>query len=99
MFIAIVLVVFSLLPKQNNKYLVIVCGGEASIDMVALMEHMKAFTLDIKLRSANKNETHQEMIFEIRTKGSIDLEGINKISEFQGVKSVNWVVESGESVG
>lgn len=99
LFIATVLAAFSMIPKQSNKYLVIVCGGEEMIDVAALMEVMKGFSLGIKLRSANKNEAHQEMIFEVRTKGNIDLEGINRVSEFQGVKSVNWVVESGESIG
>ena len=53
----------------------------------------------IKLRSSNMDENHQEMIFELRVRGQLKLEELEQISSVEGVKAVNWVVETGENVG
>lgn len=39
------------------------------------------------------------MIWEIKTKGELNLDVIDELMSVPGVQSVNWVVESGETVG
>ena len=98
LFIAIVISVFGLLPIKNHKYLVVICGEE-NIDTESLQVVMNEFVKHYKLRSANKDTDHQEMIYEIRLRGQMNVDYIEEIAGVQGVKSVNWVAESGENVG
>jgi len=97
--ISLVILITNLIPKYFNKYLLIVAGEKQTIDTAELMDKMKPFILTSKLRTANKTKEHQEMIFEIRTKGELDLNIIDNLLKVKGIKSVNWVVESGETVG
>jgi len=97
--ISLVILITNLIPKYFNKYLLIVAGEKQTIDTAELMDKMKPFILTSKLRTANKTKEHQEMIFEIRTKGELDFNIINNLLKVKGIKSVNWVVESGETVG
>lgn len=99
LFIGIIIIAISFLPKTRNKYLLIVRGGEDTIDMAKLMESIEAIATNVKLRSMNKDENHQEMIFELKENGKLDLISTDRITEVKGVKAVNWVVESGENVG
>lgn len=99
LFIAAILMVTSFLPNIWNKYLLVVTGGEETIDVAEFMEKMKPFVLNSKLRTANKDDQHQEFIFELRTKGELDLTIIEELLAVQGVKTVNWISESGETVG
>lgn len=41
----------------------------------------------------------EELILEIKTKGEINLEVLDELTVVPGVESVNWVAESGETVG
>ena len=99
-FVAIILMATSYIPKIWHKYLIIIAGeGKTDIDVLKLIETMKPFILDSKLRASNKDDNHQEIIFEVRTKGELDGNIISKIKSVKGVKSVNYVIESGETVG
>ena len=42
---------------------------------------------------------HQEMIFELKVRGQMEMENVELISSVEGVKAVNWVAEAGENVG
>lgn len=97
--ISLVILLTNLLPKYFNKYLLIITGEKQAIDTVELLEKMNLFVLSSKLRTANKNKDHQEKIFEVRTKGELDLNIIEALLKVKGIKTVNWVVESGETVG
>ena len=97
--ISLVILLTNLIPKYFNKYLLIITGEKQTIDTIDLMEKMNLFVLSSKLRTANKNKEHQEMIFEVRTKGELNLDIIEALLKVKGIKSVNWVVESGETVG
>ena len=57
---------------------------------------MEPFVIKYKMRTANKNKDSEEMIFEIKTKGEIDLKIIDELLKVNGVISVNWISESGD---
>lgn len=97
--ISLVILITNFIPKHFNKYLLIITGEEQTINTTTLMKKINSFVLSSKLRTANKNKEHQEMIFEVRTKGELDLNIIDEVLKVKGVKSVNWVIESGETVG
>ncbi len=99
LFIGIVIAGVSFIPGGRNKYLLIVRGGEEKIDFEELMRKIREVTSHIKIRSTNKDENHQEIIFELRVRGQLRLENLDQISSAEGVKAVNWVVETGENVG
>ncbi len=99
LFIGIVIAGVSFIPGGRNKYLVIIRGGEEQIDFGGLMREIREVASHIRLRSTNKDEEHQEMIFELRVRGQLKLEDLDQISSVGGVKAVNWVAETGENVG
>ena len=99
LFIGIVIAGVSFIPGGRNKYLLIIRGGEEQIDFAGLMREIREVTSHIKLRSTNMDENHQEMIFELRVRGQLKLEELEQISSVDGVKAVNWVVETGENIG
>lgn len=99
LFIGAVIAGISFIPGGKNKYLVIVRGGEEQIDAAELKNGMRGVSSHFKLRSINREESHQEMIFELRVRGQLELENMNQIFSVEGVKAVNWVLESGENVG
>lgn len=98
-FIAIIIMVVSFIPYGRNKYLVVICGGAEDIDMISLERKLDTAVASKKLRSVNKDIEHQEMIYEVKTRGEINPDIIGSISELEGVRTVNIVAESGENVG
>ena len=60
---------------------------------------MKPFVVSQKIRTGNKNTAHEELILEVKTRGELDLKVIDELILVPGVETVNWVAESGESVG
>ena len=99
LFIAVVMLAISLRPQIVNKYLLIVRGGPEAIDIALLLQKASEYVLYSKLRTANRDQEHQEYIFEIRTKGEIGVELIDAVSSVEGVKGVNWVAEYNGNIG
>jgi uncharacterized membrane protein YhiD involved in acid resistance len=99
LFIAVVFVVESLIPTWHNKYMLIITGGADTLNADALNAALKPYVKASKLRSANRSEGHQEYIFEVRTRKEIDLSMADAVRAVPGVTCVNWVAESGETVG
>ena len=99
LFIAAVLIASSKVPGIRNRYLLIVNGGGQSIDRKQFEEKLKPYVVSFRVRTANKDAAHEEMICEVRTKGEIDLNVLDELLSVPGIQSVNWVVESGETVG
>lgn len=99
LFIAAVLIASSKVPGIRNRYLLIVNGAGHSIDRKQFEEKLKSYVISFRVRTANKDAEHEEMIYEVRTKGEINLDVIDELLAVPGVQSVNWVVESGETVG
>jgi c-di-AMP phosphodiesterase-like protein len=99
LFIAVVFVAESLIPTWHNKYMLIITGGADLLDADALSVALKPYVKASKLRSANRSEGHQEYIFEVRTRQEITLGLADALRAVPGVATVNWVAESGETVG
>ena len=99
LFIAAVLIISSKVPGIWNRYLLIVTGEGEAIDRRQFEEKLKPFVVSWRIRTANKDAVHEEMIYEIRTKGEINLDVIDELMSVSGIQSVNWVAESGETVG
>lgn len=99
LFIAAVLIMSSKVPGIRNRYLLIVNGAGQSIDRKQFEEKLKSYVISFRVRTANKDAEHEEMIYEVRTKGEINLDVIDELLAVPGIQSVNWVVESGETVG
>ena len=99
LFIAIILILSSKIPGIYNRYLLVVMGGEKAIDKEAFQRKLKQFVVSQKIRTINKDVSHEELILEIKTKGELNLAVIDELITVSGVESVNWIVESGETVG
>ncbi len=100
LFIGIVMILMSFMPFEKGNYLVIVRGGEEPIDIAMVTNVLSTYSKNVKIRSVNQDTTHREMIFQVRAKKKeIDPSFMQSLSEISGVKSINWVVESGENVG
>ena len=97
-FIAIIMIAFEFIPRVFNKYLLIV-RGDSKLNLASIFETTKEFAMDTKLRTATNNKNSQEIIIEIKVKGELDTELINKLSKVEGIESVNYIAETGEDVG
>lgn len=97
LFIAIVLMISSKIPGIWNRYLLIVTGE--GIDREQFQDKLKPYVVNWKIRTANKDAMREELILEIKTKGEINLEVLDELTVVPSVESVNWVAESGETVG
>lgn len=97
LFIAIVLIISSKIPGIWNRYLLIVEGE--GIDREQFQDKLEPYVVNWKIRTANKNAMQEELILEIKTKGEINLNVLDELTSVPGVKNVNWVAESGETVG
>ena len=98
-FIAVVLIISSRIPGIWNRYLLIITGGEKAIDKQELQEKLNPFVVSQRVRTANKGDAHEELILEIKTKGELNLTVLDELVSVSGVETVNWVIESGETVG
>ncbi len=99
LFIAAVLIISSGVPGVRNKYLLIVNGEGKPIDRRLFEEKLKPYVTGFRVRTANKDADHEEMICEIRTRGEVNLDVLDALLSVPGVASVNWVAQSGETVG
>lgn len=99
LFIAMVLILSSKIPGIWNRYLLVVSGGDRPIDMTEFQLKLKPYIVSQRIRTANKDASHEELILEIKTKGELNLEAIEELTSVPGVESVNWIVESGGTEG
>lgn len=99
LFIAAVLIFSSKVPGIRNKYLLIVTGGGEAIDRKQFEEKLKPYVISFRVRTANKDAAHEEMICEIGTKGELNPDVMDVLLSVPGIQSVNWVAQSGETVG
>lgn len=99
LFIAIIMVISSLFPNVVSKYMLIISGGKTNINIDKVNDTLKEYVKNSKLRVINKDNDHQEMIFEIKLKNNVSEELIKSIKKISGVKSVGLTVESNENVG
>ena len=98
-FIAIVLIVSSKMPGIRNRYLLIISGRGGHFDKEQIQEKLHPIVVSQRIRTANRGDGHEELILEIKTRGELNLKVIDELAAVPGVETVNWVVESGETVG
>ena len=98
-FIAIVLIVSSKMPGIRNRYLLIISGRGGHFDKEQIQEKLHPFVVSQIIRTATRGDGHEELILEIKTRGELNLKVIDELAAVPGVETVNWVVESGETVG
>lgn len=99
LFIAAVLIISSRVPGIWNRYLLVAMGNGQGIDVEEFQQKLKPYIVSYRIRTVNRDSSHEELIFEIKTRGELNLEVIAKLISVTGVESVNWISESGEMVG
>ena len=99
LFIAAILILSSKVPGIRNKYMLVVNGGGEAIDRKQFEEKLKPYVVSFRVRTVNKDAGHEEMICEVGTKGELNLDVLDVLLTVPGIESVNWVVQSGETVG
>lgn len=97
-FVALVLLAFSLYSNVQRKYLIIIRGGK-ELQVSSVNECIQKQYSNVRVRAANYLDTHCEMICEISARGTMKEEVIENLKELPNVKSVNWLLETGENVG
>lgn len=97
-FVALVLLAFSLYSNMQRKYLIIIRGGK-ELKVSSVNNCIQKQYSNVRIRAANYLDTHCEMICEISARGAMKEEVIENLKELSNVKSVNWLLETGENVG
>lgn len=97
-FIAIILITFSLVSKQQHKYLVIV-RAEKNIDSTEVEAALKQAVKKVRLRSANMSKAACEMIYEVSGNKELSVKALDVMQTVEGIVSVNCILETGENVG
>ncbi len=97
LFIAAVVILSSKVPSMRDKYLLIVqCkGGAGKGEEVGNL--LTGHKVNWKVRSIQENAEDREIIYEL--KGAMDLKLADEVKKISGVERINWVAESGETVG
>ena len=99
LFIAVVILASGIIFNLSTKYILIVRNTGELLDSAEFVERMKPYVLGCKMRTASRENTYQEFIFEVRTNGEINNKVIEAIQGVEGVQSINWVSEAGDTLG
>lgn len=99
LFIAVVFMAASYILKIYNKYLLVITGRKQPINIEEVIKIIQPYIVTSKVKTVNKSESMQEMIIQIKTKGEINLYIVEQLLKVSGIKSVNWISESGDIVG
>lgn len=98
LFIAIVVIAVTYGGYFQKKYLLVIRGGqEASTDEV--IELVGRIYPKNRIRTSNYTQAGMEMILEITSKKPVSEENVKSILKITGVKSVNWLLQTGEYIG
>ena len=97
LFIAIIVLVFSIFSQERNKYLFVISGSKFNYQEI--IEVIRKHNYKFKIRTNNNDKEIQEFIVEIKTKGEINTNISDELLNIKNVENVNWVVESGETLG
>lgn len=96
--IAMVLLAFSFVMKLGHNYLLIVRGA-SDLSVEQVREAIKGSAPKSRVKTVNSTELSVEMIVELRLKNELDGKLVADIRSLPGVTAVNWLLESGDSVG
>ncbi len=97
--IAIVFLVSSLFSFRSQRYILVVRGEDTIIDSMEVNRVLKPYVSVSNLRSVSRTSDHQELIYEIRSKKPLTSRLTEAVSAIPGVTGVNWVAESGDTLG
>lgn len=97
-FIAIVLIAFSLVTKHQHKYLLIM-RAQTSVNSNEVEAALKKAVKKVRLRSVNMSKASCEMIYEIAGNKEISASTLENLQAVEGIVSVNCILETGENVG
>lgn len=96
--IAMVLLAFSFVMKLGHNYLLIIRGA-SDLSVEQVRELIKGSAPKSRVKTVNSTELSVEMIVELRLKNELDGKLVADIRSLPGVTAVNWLLESGDSVG
>ena len=97
--ISAVFLTASLFTFGSQRYILVVRGGSEIIDSMEVNRVIKPYVTASNLRSVSRTEDHQELIYEIRSKKPLTSRTAETVGAISGVISVNWVAESGDTLG
>ena len=98
LFIALILILLSLRAAMIRKYLVVI-RADATADPAALDGIVSAHCKSFRLRAANQTGRGQELIYEVSAGKALDPDLLKALKEAAGVNGVNYLEQSGETVG
>ena len=98
LFIAVILLLLSLRTGLFRKYLIVV-RSDSSVRPGDLEQMVTSCHKHGKLRAANHIGDRQEMIFEVAGSAPINLDLIEALKQVPGVTAVNFLEQTGETVG
>lgn len=97
-FIAIVMIGFSLITKRQHKYLIIL-RATPEMKNEEVEELLRSEVKRVRLRSVNMGASSCEMIYEISAYKDVPAATLRKLRGIEGICSVNCILETGENVG
>ena len=100
LFIAIVVIIANYIGFFRKKYLIIVRGDQVSAqkEIEALIKQLYPNKQN-QIRTSTVQENNFEMVIEICAKTPINNDTIDKIRHIAGVRSINWLLQTGDSIG
>ena len=99
LFIAVVIIVFSYLGAFRQKYLLIIRGGAESVSVEQVRLLINQTYPKNRIRTSDYSEAGFEMIVEITSKTPVDEEFVKGIRGMDGIRTVNWLLQTGEYIG
>ena len=98
LFLAVVLILLSLRTRFFRKYLVVV-RSDSSAKPETIKKIIAGRHRHCRLRAANHTGERREMIFEVVAPKGISEELLAQLKETEGVDAVNFLEQSGDTVG
>lgn len=98
LFIAIVIISISYFGIRKQKYLLVI-RGSAGLSADNVIDRIGSLYAKKRIRTVNVSDTGVEMIVEVTGKHPVTEEHIAALKEVSGVKSVNWLLQTGENIG
>ena len=100
LFIAIVVIIANYIGFFRKKYLIIVRGDQVSAqkEIEVLIKQLYPNKQN-QIRTSTVQENNFEMVIEICAKTPINNNTIDKIRHIAGVRSINWLLQTGDSIG
>ena len=98
LFIAFIVIAATYINISHRKYLLIIRGdSDLAVDEVITL--VNCIYSKSRIRTSNHSETSVEIIVEISSKKPVSEENIASIRSISGVRTVNWLLQTGECIG